>query len=38
MDFASDLCQRLKEGRTDPETRDMIRKALSMSKQPRKIE
>jgi len=41
MAFACDLYQRhqrLKEGRTDPETRDMIRKALSMSKQARKIE
>ena len=38
MAFACDLYQRLKEGRTDPETRDMIRKALSLSKHPRKIE
>jgi len=38
MAFACDLYQRLKEGRTDPETRDMICKALSMSKQARKIE
>ena len=38
MAFACDLYQRLKEGRTDPKTRDMIRKALSMSRQARKIE
>ena len=38
MASACDLYQRLKAGRTDPETRDMLRKALALSKQTRKVE
>lgn len=38
MAFACDLYQRLKDGRTDPETRDMLRKALVLSRQSRTVE
>jgi len=38
MVFACDLYQRLKAGKTDPETRDMLRKALVLSGLSRKAE
>ncbi len=38
MNFACDLFQRLKAGKTDPETRNMLRKALALYKQSRSLE
>jgi len=38
INFACDLFQRLKAGKTDPETRSMLRKALVLSKRSRSLE
>lgn len=38
MNYACELFQRLKAGKTDPETRSMLRKALALSKQSRGLE
>ena len=38
MAFACDLYQRLKEGRRDLETRDMLIKALDIARKARKVE